>query len=869
MRDENEEILDPELIQAFLEEATESLQRLDNDFIGLEKNPKDKDIIAGIFRTVHSIKGNSGFFGFKKLESLAHTGENLLSELRNVKLTINEEITTALLDCVDGIRNILSHIADNMTEGNEDYTSLEAVLRELQQSGTHSDANADKAKTDAALPQEEIAVGSQTKPVESVNESGVRAANSRPAKAAEASIRVQLNLVETLINQVGELVLARNQLLQHLSLKDEVGTGKAGVNLDLITTSLQENIMKTRLQPIGNVFGKFPRVVRDMERLTGKKINLVVEGESTEVDKTLIEAIADPLTHIIRNAVDHGIEAPDIRQQTGKPITGTITLKAFHEGGQVIVEVADDGAGISRAKVIDKAIQNGLITKADAESMTSSQMLKLLFEPGFSTASTVTNISGRGVGMDVVKTNIEKVRGVIDIETNEGKGSVFRLQIPLTLAIIPALIVAVGEHRFAIPQVNLIELLYFEGDEIPKNIRAINGTDFIFHRGGVIPVVRLRKLFELQDRLDFKTQAETSMYVVIVKSGTELFGLAVDTPIDSEEIVVKPLISHVKRLGCFAGATIMGDGCVVLILDIPGIARLLELKDRPTEFSEELVALEESQLFLIFSVGKKDRFALPVVLISRIEEFHISSLMPMGHRRAVIYNDHLLPLIDLSDHVPCEKCEMGEPVTVLVLEFETQQIGIIVNEVLDSVAYSGTIDAVSFSAEGILGSLIVNRDGVLLLDIFKIIDIAEPGWFERSRKKDLSAQVDERMRILLVEDSPFFLNLERGYLEGAGFDVVCATDGSQGLNIIKNDPSFNLVVTDIEMPNMDGLAMCKAIRSDLKMDKIPIMIITSLNSLEIREKAQAVGIDDFQVKVNREDIVSNAKRLTFGRQAAL
>lgn len=874
MSNETDEILDPELVQGFLEEATENLEKLDNDFVGLEKNPEDKEIIDGIFRQLHTIKGNSGFFGFSKLESLAHKGESVLSEIRKDKLKISEEIITALLECTDGIRNIVGHISEDMTEGPKNYDALEQTLVRLQQSAKREDSPLGGAAEAAApnptpqaadTPLEQPATPAATQPDRALP---APSAKKQGTKRLDTTIRVNLNLVENLINQVGELVLARNQILQHLTANDVQSAEKAGTNLDLITTQLQENIMKTRLQPIGIVFNKFPRIVRDMEKATGKRIDLTIEGESTEVDKTLIEAIGDPLTHIIRNAVDHGIESPQVRAQKGKPAHGTIALKAYHEGGQVIVEVSDDGAGINANKVLEKAIQNSLITRADAPNMKEPEILSLIFEPGFSTAAQVTNISGRGVGMDVVKTNIEKVRGVIDIETEEGAGTIFRLQIPLTLAIIPALIVAVGQERFAIPQVNLIELMYFEGDEIDENIQEIKGAAFIFHRGEVIPVVELGALFKLPPKPEPPNAEEKSMYIVIVKTGTGVFGLAVDRPIDSEEIVVKPLISHIKQLGCFAGATIMGDGRVVLILDVPGIARMLRLRDHSAVAAHEPAPEQEDHLFLVFSLGTEDLFALPVVLITRIEEFPVSSLMSVGDKQAVLYGDKLLPLIDLRDHLPVARTDLGELVTVLVLEFGGRYIGLMVKEVIDSIEYVGTVDDTTFTAPGVLGSIIVQRKGVLLLDAFGLVDMAEPGWFSSARDKLSKVDSDQRLRILLVEDSPFFLNLEKGYLEGAGFEVVTATDGHDGLSIIRQDSAFDLVVTDIEMPRMDGLSMCRAIRNELQLRDLPIMAITSLTSLEVRNKAEEIGINDFQVKVNRENIISSAKRLATGHGAS-
>ena len=536
--------MDESIIKEFLIESYENLDQLDRDLVVLEKDPTDRETLASVFRTIHTIKGTCGFLGFSKLESVAHTGENLLSTLRDGRLLLNPDITTALLSMVDGVREILGHIENEQTEGDGDYTALIETLASLQKAGT--DPAAAEKKTEGSTPAEvdpdpaggheedsepkkigdilvedgqvtpdQVAAASNRqqggdprhlgeilveegalKPHEVVD--ALKAQGEHKKQVADSSIRVDVELLDKLMNLVGELVLARNQILQFSATQQDTSFAGTSQRLNLITTELQEGVMKTRMQPIGNVWSKFPRVVRDLAQACGKKIRIEMEGKETDLDKTIIEAIKDPLTHIVRNSADHGIESPEVRIAAGKPAEGRLLLRAFHEGGQVNIEITDDGGGIDPEKIKAKAVQKSLITEEQAQRMGDREAVNLIFLPGFSTAEKVSNVSGRGVGMDVVKTNIEKIGGTVDIISRAGEGTTLKIKIPLTLAIIPALIVTCGGDPYAIPQVSLLELVRLESDQARKAIESIHGAPVYRLRGNLLPLVYLNRQLKIE-----------------------------------------------------------------------------------------------------------------------------------------------------------------------------------------------------------------------------------------------------------------------------------------------------------------------------------------------------------------------------------
>src|SRR5580692_3218588 len=517
---------DSDIVQDFLVESYENLDRLDRELVGLEKNPHDRDALGSVFRTIHTIKGTCGFLGFSQLEKVAHMGENVLTRLRDGQLTLNRELTTALLEMVDAVRQMLGSIEATGGEGKRDDTKLIATLTRLQQlpeaqpvskaapvPATTSEGAASPSSIGDILMQttgvtsveiqfatekqkegdprrlgEILVEQGAVQPGDIVDALRIQQSSRTHTGASDSTIRVDIGLLDKVMNLVGELVLARNQVLQFASRMKDTGFLAASHRLNLITTELQAGVMKTRMQPIGNIWGQFPRTVRDVALGCGKEVGIEMEGKETELDKTIIEAIKDPLTHLVRNSVDHGIELPEDRVKAGKDRAGRLILRAFHEGGQVNIEISDDGAGLNAERIRKKAVERALITPEQAIRMPEREIFNLIFLPGFSTAEKVTNVSGRGVGMDVVKTNVEKIGGTVDVQSTLGRGTTVRVKIPLTLAIIPALVVTCGGDRYAIPQVSLLELVRLEADEVAKGIEFVHGAPVYRLRGRLLPL---------------------------------------------------------------------------------------------------------------------------------------------------------------------------------------------------------------------------------------------------------------------------------------------------------------------------------------------------------------------------------------------
>ncbi len=834
-----------DVLKEFLVESYENLDQLDQDFVTLEEAPDNLEILAGIFRTIHTIKGTSGFFGFSKLESVAHKGENLLSLLREGKKRLTAEITSALLSMVDAVRTILGHIEEDGCEGDADYSTLIDHLMELterpQDDGAAVAAPVAKAEEPvvaaptpeaAAAPQPEESVeeeaddeeeaaeaAEELAPPVQLDESAVAAlaeaikaqpelepdqmgsllvkeglareedvekalaqqaegdprhigeilvdqAKVQPAQVkeklneqsqvrsrtttsvADTTLRVDVNHLDKLMTLAGELVLIRNQVMQYSDKIQDNTYNAVFQRLNLITTELQEGVMKTRMQPIGNVWNKFPRVIRDLSMSCGKKVRLEMEGKDTELDKTLLEAIKDPLTHIVRNSVDHGIESPEVRRANGKPEEGVVKLLAYHEGGQVNVEILDDGGGIDAEAVRRKAIDRGLVTPEYAERMSDHELVNMVFLPGFSTAKQVTNVSGRGVGMDVVKTNIEKIGGMVDLSSRAGNGTRLKIKIPLTLAIIPALVVRCAGMRFAMPQAALLELVRLEGEQA-NNIETINGAPVYRLRGKLLPLVFLDKELNIfQEHGDTKK----TLNIVVLQADDRQFGLVVDEVIDTEEIVVKPLGSTLKNIPTFAGATIMGDGSVALIIDVLGLAQRshvvsdISAKVRADAQAHAAEVADDSETLLLFRVGH-NRMAIALDQVDRLEEFEVSKVEHTGDGDVIQYREKILPLLKPSEILPerrghgeippnetgerrqgavagnTEKVR-GNMLQVVVYSTEGRSYGIVVDEILDIAEENVTIKRDATRA-GVLGVIVVQDRITELLDIETVIHMAQ------------------------------------------------------------------------------------------------------------------------------------------------
>ncbi len=737
----------PEEVNEFLVESHENLDRLDRDLVALEADPMDKERLSSIFRTIHTIKGTCGFLGFQKLESVTHVGENLLSKLRDGELILNPAITDALLAMVDAVREMLARIESTASDGEVTYLELIARLTEAA-AGSLSGCVA-VAPVLAAAPADEptkvepvVGNPSQSEalaplvvvpPVVATPDLASKVAAADAAKEpieaksviSDSSVRVDVGLLDRLMNLVGELVLARNQILQHTAGEANSALVATTQRLNLITSELQEGVMKTRMQPIGTIWSKFPRVVRDLSQSLSKHVRLELEGKETELDRTIIEAIKDPLTHLVRNSVDHGIEMPEIRSANSKPDEGILTLSAYHEGGYVNIEVIDDGAGIDPLKLKAKAIEKGLITVEQASKMSDREVQHLIFMPGFSTAEKVTNVSGRGVGMDVVKTNIERIGGSIEVNSELGKGSTFKIRIPLTLAIIPALIIKSAGERFAIPQVSLVELVRLEAEQAKVDIDAVDGAPVCRLRGHLLPLVKLSEVLKLESEL---VEDEGATNIVVLQADHRQFGLVVDHVVDTEEIVVKPLGKQIKSVNTFAGATIMGDGRVALILDVMGVAKAghvvsESLDSRSGSVSEsrgDYVADKEALLLL--GLGHSARVAVPLASVDRLEEFETDSLEWAGSQPVVQYRNGIMPLLWLASALGVDAGDASDSkLQVVVHSSLGRSVGIVVGSILDITEEQVTLDPYG-SRDAIRGSAVIQGKVTDVVDLTPLVE---------------------------------------------------------------------------------------------------------------------------------------------------
>ena len=764
--------LPPEIIQEFLVETHDSLGRVDVELVELEQGQAKASTLASVFRSVHSLKGSAGFLGFQKLEALTHVAESLLSRLRDGKLTVSVEIVSGLLATVDAVRAMLRSVEQNGQDGEQTYPELMARLKALTTSEPQPSATGEpqaaphhptvdfvptdsmRLKTakapeaEALLPrnpprsrQPKSATSSDT--VVIPHDSGSRiiespsrrepaafptlseiavAPSAGPSKAVDSTIRLGVERVDQMMNLVTELVLSRNQIMQHHIVQTNPALALAARNLNLITSELQESVMRMRMQPINNVWATLPRVVRDLSLECGKQVRLVMEGADTELDKSVLEAIKDPLMHLVRNAIDHGFETPDVRKSRHKPAEGCLRLRAYHESGNVHIEISDDGAGIDRARIKAKARDQSLITEEQEESLTDESVLSLIFLPGFSTREAVSSLSGRGVGMDVVKSNIERIGGSVDIQSTPGVGSTFKLRIPLTLAIIHALLVKCGGEFYAVPQTSMIELIRLGGDPLKSGIERIHEARVLRYRGQLLPLVSLAQVFG-------RTAEQEGEWVnlIVLQADQQLFGLIVDRVNDTQEIVVKPLHKLLRGISCLAGATILGDGQVALILDVAGLAERALGESRPQanlpDEEESAAPLQDMQQVVLVSGPHGERLAVPLSAVARLEEFPLTKVEWTGKRPVIQYRDQILPLVDvmglLSRLTPAHS-DASSLMQVVVCTDGTNRVGLVVGRIVDIVTDPLLVRA-SSARDHILYTAVVQQQVTEVLDVHSLI----------------------------------------------------------------------------------------------------------------------------------------------------
>ncbi|MBN2062677.1 MAG: chemotaxis protein CheW [Deltaproteobacteria bacterium] len=757
-------------------------------------------------------------------------------------------------------------------------------------------------------------------------EEPARSGKASPGSGTDTSLRVHVSLLDDLMNLAGELVLGRNQLVQAITLKEFHNIEASGQDIDLITSELQEAIMMTRMQPIGNILNKFPRVVRDLARSLGKEVNLTIKGEGVELDKTILEAINDPLTHLVRNAVDHGLERPDERLRAGKNATGQVLLKAYHEAGQVNIEISDDGRGMDGHKLVNAAIEKNLLSRRQASTMSDKEKINLVFLPGFSTAEAVSDVSGRGVGMDVVKTNLDKLGGLVDIDSTPGKGTNIRIKLPLTLAIIPSQIIKAGGERYAIPQVNLEELFRIPAAQVKERIERVGDAEVVRLRGNLLPLIRLSDVigleriyvdpltnearkdrreniadrrslksplfedsvcqhgtdlpdvkrhasldalqagnkFEFQERgPDRRYRAQSSINIVVVYTGALKYGLIVDELNDSEEIVVKPLGSHLKHCKGYAGATIMGDGRVALILDVAGLSQMARLTsmegtDRAMKISKEHLTKGRKDVhsMLIFRNAEDEQFAVPLGLVERIEKIKRSDIENVGGMKIIQYRNESLPLFAIEEVAKVKPLAERDDLLVVVFRVAGMEIGLLATPPLDAIEESISIDDTTLKQKGIMGSAIIRNLTTLIVDIFGIVETLNPDWF--SSRKAVKSPDGISATILYAEDSNFFRNQVKEYMVNDGYNVIEAEDGVTAFELLEEHrDKISLIVTDIEMPNMNGFELAKKIRGDERFSGLPIIALTTMASDEDMVRGKETGIDDYLIKLDKENLLQS------------
>lgn len=824
-----------EFLPEFLVECNEKMAKIDQDLVALEQNPADSLTLTKIFRAIHTVKGSCGMFGFQRLEHVAHIAEDSLALMRDGKLPISPATVGGVLKAVDIIKEIMRKIEETKKEpAGDDAAVIQELLALMGKGGEIPMPGGAEAAAPGAVefPKAEY-------------EKKVREPEKR---VSEQSLRVNIDVLDQLMNLVGELVLTRNQLIQLIRGDDESKYHAPIQHLSRVTSGLQGAVMKTRMQPIGNAWGKLPRIVRDLAQGARKQIELAMSGQETEVDRQLLEAIQDPLIHCVRNSADHGIELPEVRLAAGKSAAGTISLNAFHEGGHIVIEIKDDGAGVNIAAVRSKALERGLVKKEVADQLSDAQISQFIFEAGFSTAAKVTEVSGRGVGMDVVRTNIEKIGGSVDLSSHAGQGTVLRIKIPLTLAIISALVVRAGGEEgevFAVPQAGVLELVRIaEGNR--HLIEDIHGSKVLRLRDKLLPLV------DLASALGIGQEPPAGMEefaVVVAQVGDTQVGLCVDEIFDTQEIVVKPVGRVLRELSLFAGSTILGDGRVILILDTTRIAaRALARTSTEavirSEGRDDVPLCGDKTSLLLFRGNDSAPMAVPLALISRLEEFPAAKAERVDGRWLVQYRGGLLPLIPCDESVTLSGQEGSIP--AIIFSDGTRAMGLVVKEVLDIVEEEMNIQSTG-QKPGILGAAIVAGKATEIIDTYHFLQTAYPDWFDSQRKTEYGG----RLRILLADDSGFFRDLLRATLESRGYSVRVAYDGARALELLEEGEEVDLVMSDIEMPRMDGFQLAKRIRENPAWADIPLLALTSLASAADKERGLEAGFSDYLVKFDQ------------------
>lgn len=861
-----------ELLQEFLTETGENLDTVDRELVRFEQDPNNRDILRNIFRLVHTVKGICGFIGLPRLEALTHAAESVIGQFRD-GATVKPSAVTAILETIDRIKNILAELAE---KGQEPEGNDETLIGELFALAEHAkgelklnppaDPSLDPvaaylARHGQAAPvassAEDIifrsAPGPQRGPdgrIEGTEIAAPAEETHGPARSSNpgpATLRVNVDTIEHLMTMVSELVLTRNQLLEVSRRQEDAGLKAPLQRLSLITAELQDGVMKTRMQPIGNAWSKLPRIVRDLSAELGKRIELITEGAETELDRQILDLIKDPLIHMVRNCADHAIELPADRREAGKPEHGTIRLAAYHEGGSVTISIADDGRGLNIERIRGKAIAKGLATEAELERLSDGQIGRFIFHPGFSTADNVTAVSGRGVGMDVVKANVDSIGGTVDVASRPGLGTTITIKIPLTLAIISALIVVAGEDRYAIPQIAVRELVRAKaGDD--NRIEEINGAPVLRLRGRLLPIVSLPGLMASNGE-EHAGRTDGEGFIVVTQIGERQFGILVDSVFHTEEIVVKPMSSKLRHIHLFSGNTILGDGTVVLIVDPNGVARLVgaaiseDVEQEPREAAAQVHRGERTTM-LVFRAGTGTLQALPLSLVTRLEEIEAGEFQRSGSRTLLHYRGRLVPVTPVADTQLRDK---GIQPLVIVSNGDLT-VALAVEAIVDIVEDTFELEMAAAEECGIIGSAMIRGRATDVLDLAHYLPLNEPGWFAAGRSAELPG------RILLVEPSDFLRDMLGPVLKASGRTIATLSDFSE-TGLTGGEPVMTAML-DLDRDSDAAFAFAAILRERATGERLRIIGLTTCATPDLHMRAVQAGLDDVVAKFDRRALLS-------------
>ena len=884
-----------DLVAEFLTETNESLDELDLDLVNLEQNPNDKNLLGKIFRLMHTIKGTCGFLSLPRLEKTAHHAENVLGRFRDGELEVTPEYVTLIFESIDRIKFIIGKIEETGAEPEGADSDLIAKLDAAYEGkglGAVAAAPPPPPKAPEPPAAEEGPPGEVSledleaaflaapgpsefapKPVASAAPPPPPAA--KPSAASEdtgqhkesslaaQTLRVNVDVLENLMTMVSELVLTRNQLLQILRSNSESEFTTPLQRLNHVVSDLQEGVMKTRMQPIGNAWQKLPRIIRDLSMELGKKIDLEMRGQDTELDRQVLEMIKDPLTHMVRNSGDHGIEKPADRLAAGKLEVGKILLEAFHEGGHILIKISDDGKGLAMEKIKAKILANGLANAEELETMSTQQIQQYIFKAGFSTAEKVTSVSGRGVGMDVVRTNIEKIGGSVELSSVEGKGSVFTIKIPLTLAIVSALIVESGGERFAIPQLSVRELVMIS-NQGENRIEYVHNAPVFRLRERLLPLISLSDILKLNEGKEIEQEQnarQTRGYIVVTQVGSYEFGIIVDRVFDTEEIVVKPVCKLLQGLNLFSGNTILGDGSVIMILDPNGIADTTgtmsgsEAEKTEAERTGVVPDSDKKTSLLLFTADDEAPKAVPLSLVARLENVRLDKVEHSGGQMMVQYRDTLMPLIPFSPSMAIGR-EGEKP--VLVFAEKNRSMGLVVDQIIDITEQHVDMQ-IGATKPGLLGSAIINGKATDVIDLAHFLNSIDKNWFkdhgDENFESDPAAAAKRKRSVLLVDDSPFFRNMLTPLLSVAGYEVTTLESPVEALKLCENGANFDVIISDIEMPEMDGFEFAQRVRESRRWQNVPMVALSSHATPQDIDRGMKVGFNDYVAKFDRDTLL--------------